>query len=151
MDNFPLNPLSSPYFLLKLFFFGGGGGEREREREIFGGHEQKVPRLTQIPSIFSSQLYNQKIPFWLCLAICKLFSKCKILSGENIFGKGKYFLVFCCILKIVLENIFRCLVTFPKMQFFYQFLTFSQQFFQLPNKFYNRKFQYINLKKQKLI
>ena len=31
------------------------------------------------------------------------------------------------------------------MLFSYYFLTFSQ----LPNKFYNRKFQYINLKKQK--
>ena len=38
------------------------------------------------------------------MATCKLFSKCKIFSGENIFGKGKYFLVFSCILKIVLEN-----------------------------------------------
>ena len=32
------------------------------------------------------------------------------------------------------------------MLFFYYFLTFSQ----LPNKFYNRKFQYINLKKTKI-
>ena len=48
----------------------------------------------------------------LCLATYKLFSEYKIFSGANIFGKGKYFLVFCCILKIVLENIFKCLVTF---------------------------------------
>ena len=48
----------------------------------------------------------------LCLATCKLFSKYKIFSGANIFGKGKYFLVFGCILKIVLENIFKCLITF---------------------------------------
>ena len=35
------------------------------------------------------------------------------------------------------------------MLFFSYFLTFSHPFFQLPNKFYNRKFQSINLKKQK--
>ena len=33
-----------------------------------------------------------------------------------------------------------------KMLFFYIFFTFSQ----LPNKFYNRKFQYINLKETKI-
>ena len=36
-----------------------------------------------------------------------------------------------------------------KILFSYYFLTFSHPFSQLPNKFYNRKFQYINLKKQK--
>ena len=41
-----------------------------------------------------------------------LFSECKIFSNENIFGKGKYFQVFNCIMKIVLENVFRCLVAF---------------------------------------
>ena len=41
----------------------------------------------------------------LRLAICKIFSECKIFSGENIFGKGKYFQVFGCIMKIVLENV----------------------------------------------
>ena len=48
----------------------------------------------------------------LCLAICKLFFEYKIFLSENIFEKGKYFLVFGYILKIVLENIFWCLVTF---------------------------------------
>ena len=42
----------------------------------------------------------------LCLVECKIFSKCKIFSGENIFGKGKYFQVFGCIPKNALENIF---------------------------------------------
>ena len=41
----------------------------------------------------------------LCLVQCKIF------SGNVIFGKGKYFQVFGCIMKIVLENIFMCLVT----------------------------------------
>ena len=36
----------------------------------------------------------------------KIFSKCKIFLGENIFGKGKYFQVFGCISKNALENIF---------------------------------------------
>ena len=44
----------------------------------------------------------------LRLAICKIFSKCKIFSGENIFEKEKYFQMFSCIMKIVLENVFRC-------------------------------------------
>ena len=30
----------------------------------------------------------------------------------SIFGKGKYFQVFGCIMKIVVENIFMCLVLF---------------------------------------
>ena len=48
----------------------------------------------------------------LCLVECKIFFECKIFSGENIFGKGKYFQVFGSIIKIVLENVFRCLVAF---------------------------------------
>ena len=43
---------------------------------------------------------------------CKIFFGCKIFSGENIFGKRKYFQVFGCIMKIILENIFKCLVAF---------------------------------------
>ena len=45
-----------------------------------------------------------KIIFRLHLFQCKMFSECKIFSGENIFGKGKYFQVFGCIIKIILEN-----------------------------------------------
>ena len=40
-------------------------------------------------------------------------------------------------------HVFGCIL---KMLFSYYFLTFSQ----LPNKFYNRKFQYINLKQTKI-
>ena len=46
-----------------------------------------------------------------------VFGSCKIFSGNAIFGKGKYFQVFGCIMKIVLENIFICLVTFWKCYF----------------------------------
>ena len=53
----------------------------------------------------------------LRLVECKIFSKCKILSGENIFGKGKYFLIFGYILKIILEYIFKCLVHFENANF----------------------------------
>ena len=35
-----------------------------------------------------------------------------IYSKNAIFGKGKYFQMFNCIMKIFLENIFMCLVTF---------------------------------------
>ena len=61
---------------------------------------------------FSLCIVLQKFPQYLihalrlCLATCKIFSKCKIFSLENGFGKGKYFQVFgCIILKIALENI----------------------------------------------
>ena len=53
----------------------------------------------------------------LCLATCKLFSEYKIFSSANIFGKGKYFLVFGYILKIILEFIFKCLVHFENANF----------------------------------
>ena len=36
------------------------------------------------------------------------------------------------------------------MLFFYKFFTFFHPFFQLPNKFYIKKFQYINLKETKI-
>ena len=68
---------------------------------------------------------------WQRLVECKIFlGERKIFSSvwlhhENFFRK--YFHVFVCILKML----------------------FSQPLSQLPNKFYNRKFQYINLKKQK--
>ena len=48
----------------------------------------------------------------LHLVTCKIFFECKIFSGENIFGKRKYFQVFGCFMKIVLENVFKCLVAF---------------------------------------
>ena len=35
-----------------------------------------------------------------------VFGSHKIFSGNSIFGKGKYFQVFGCILKNILENIF---------------------------------------------
>ena len=57
--------------------------------------------------------------------------QCKIFSGESIFGKGKNFLVFGCILKIILENNFQCLVTFWKYYFptkFSHFLNFQTNF-----------------------
>ena len=41
-----------------------------------------------------------------------MFGSRKIFSENAIFGKGKYFQVFGCIMKIVVENIFMCLVLF---------------------------------------
>ena len=49
-------------------------------------------------------------PLRLRLVECKIFFECKIFSSENIFRKGKYFQVFGSIMKIVLENVFMCLV-----------------------------------------
>ena len=56
--------------------------------------------------------------------------------------------MFGCIPKIALENIFWCLVVFLKIPYkhiFIKFLTFSQD----PNKYYYRKSQYINTKRNK--
>ena len=55
--------------------------------------------------------------FRLCLVECKIFSKYKIFSGENIFGKGKYFLVFDFVLENSLKNPFlSCFSHFLKIQ-----------------------------------
>ena len=42
----------------------------------------------------------------------KIFFGKYLFSGNAIFGKGKYFQMFGCIMKIVVENIFMCLVLF---------------------------------------
>ena len=65
----------------------------------------------------------------------------KIFSRYAIFQKGKYFQVFGCIMKMVVENIFMCCGSILKMLFSYKFFTFSQLFSQHPNKFYYKKFQ----------
>ena len=53
----------------------------------------------------------------LCLFQYKIFSGCKIFSGENIFGKGKYFLVFDFVLENSLKNPFlSCFSHFLKIQ-----------------------------------
>ena len=41
-----------------------------------------------------------------------MFGSYKIFSENAIFEKEKYFQVFGCIMKIVLENVFMCLVAF---------------------------------------
>ena len=46
----------------------------------------------------------------LCLAICKMFSECKIFSVENILRNGKHFLLVDCVVKITSENYFSHLV-----------------------------------------
>ena len=46
----------------------------------------------------------------LYLAICKMFSKCKIFWVENILRNGKHFLLFDCVVKITSENYFSHLV-----------------------------------------
>ena len=85
----------------------------------------------------------------LHLVECKRFSECKIFSGVKYFQKRKIF----SSVWLHYENCFRkCFHVFGcilKMLFSYYFFTFSHLFSQLPNKFYNRKFQYITLKKQK--
>ena len=77
----------------------------------------------------------------------KIFFR-KYLFFENaIYGKGKYFQVFGCIMKIVGGKYFHVFGSILKMLFSYKFFTFSQLFSQHPNKFYYRKFQNIHLTK----
>ena len=71
----------------------------------------------------------------LHLAGCKIFSRCKIFSSENIFRKRKYFLVFGCILKIILENNFLCLVIFWKCYFPTNFSHFLSHFLSFQPNF----------------
>ena len=61
--------------------------------------------------------------------------QCKIFSDESIFGKGKNFLVFGCILKIILENNFQCLVTFWKYYFPTKFSHFLNHFLSFQTNF----------------
>ena len=66
---------------------------------------------------------------------CKIFFGCKIFLGENIFGKRKYFQVFGCIMKIILENIFKCLVAFWKCYFPTSFSHFLNHFLSFQTNF----------------
>ena len=93
--------------------------------------KKNCPNQLETHVLFIKKKKKKLLTFRLCLATCKLFFKHKIFSPKNIFEKGKYFLVFCCILKIVLENIFKCLVTFWKCKFstsFSHFLSFQTNF-----------------------
>ena len=56
------------------------------------------------------EVMSNEVTIRLCLVGCKIFS-----GKENIFMIGKYFQVFGCIPKNILENIFWCLVIFLKM------------------------------------
>ena len=96
------------------------------------------------------------------------FSHILSTSKQNPKLKKELLFQFQCLFQLKIfsrkENIFKCLVAFQQMLWkifssvwlcsenaiFYQFLTFSQPFSQLPNKFHNRKFQYINLKQTKI-
>ena len=71
----------------------------------------------------------------LCLFQCKIFSGCKIFLVENIFKKRKYFLVFGCIVKIILENNFQCLVIFWKCYFPTNFSHFLSHFLNFQTNF----------------
>ena len=53
----------------------------------------------------------------LCLVPVKYLPENKIFFENAIFEKGKYFQMFGCIMKIVVENIFMCLVIFWKCYF----------------------------------
>ena len=66
--------------------------ERERERTLMLG--------------------LKKFSLRLCLVAVNYFSENKYFPEILSSGKGKYFQVFGCIMKIVVENIFMCLVLF---------------------------------------
>ena len=65
-----------------------------------------------------------------------------LFSGkENIFKKRKYFQVFCCIMKIVVENIFMCLVLFWKCYFPTNFSHFLGYFLSIQINFITENFK----------
>ena len=76
---------------------------------------------------------------------CKIFSECKIFLGVKYFRESKIFSSVWLYYENCSIKCFHVFGYIMEMLFSYYLLTFSQ----LPNKFYNRKFQYINLKKQK--
>ena len=78
-----------------------------------------------------------------------VFGSCKIFSGNAIFGKGKYFQVFGCILKNVLKNIFWYLVVFLKIPKKTHFLLITH-IFSAAKQIYNIIPQYRKTKKQNL-
>ena len=92
---------------------------------------------------------NDNSTLRLCLFQCKIFSRCKIFSGVKYFRERKIFSSVWLHYENCSRKCFHVFGCILKMLFSYYFLTFSHPFSQLPNKFYNRKFQSINLKKQK--
>ena len=70
-----------------------------------------------------------------------MFGSRKIFSRNAIFGKGKYFQVFGCIMKIVVENIFMCLVLFWKCYFPTNFLHFLSYFLSIQTNFITENFK----------
>ena len=80
-----------------------------------------------------------------------MFGSYKIFSGTGnvIFGKGKYFQVFCYISKNVLKNIFWCLVVFLKIPKKTHFLLITH-IFSAAKQIYNIIPQYRKTKKQNL-
>ena len=70
-----------------------------------------------------------------------VFGSRKIFSGNAIFGKGKYFQVFGCIMKIVVENIFMCLVLFWKCYFPTKFSHFLSYFLNIQTNFITENFK----------
>ena len=71
----------------------------------------------------------------------KIFSEKYLFSRNAIFGKGKYFQVFDCIMKIVVENIFMCLVLFWKCYFPTKFSHFLSYFLSIQTNFITENFK----------
>ena len=72
-----------------------------------------------------------------------MFGSRKIFSRNAIFGKGKYFQVFGCIMKIVVENIFMCLVLLWKCYFPTNFSHFLSYFLSIQTNFIIENFKII--------
>ena len=48
-------------------------------------------KFFKIGALLFWSLFSSRLSFWLCLVLCKTFSKCKIVSSKNIFWKRKFF------------------------------------------------------------
>ena len=79
--------------------------------------------------------------FRLCLVPVKYFPENKYFPKMLFSGKENIFQVFGCIMKIVVENIFMCLVLFWKCYFPTNFLHFLSYFLSIQTNFITKKFQ----------
>ena len=70
-----------------------------------------------------------------------MFGCRKIFSRNAIFRKGKYFQVFDCIMKIVVKNIFMCLVLFWKCYFPTNFSHFLGYVLSIQTNFITKNFK----------
>ena len=90
--------------------------------KVKGSAEARATKGSPSSQITLAVLLNDKNAYAhsqqrLCSASCKMFSSYKIFLSENFLCKRKYFLLFDCIVEIMQENYFLCLILHVKNLF----------------------------------